>query len=438
MKKNLSLAVMALLVLSAMPVVMAVSIGQGIGLDISTEEFPPHIWQCDNRVVYEDCVEEGRGTDCAEGLVERIENYAFEGEQLHWTVLAMDKNKIEEIQDVVATIGASQGTGNDIEVECSRVEGIPKKIPGEYFDVTNGLPKSCEARILEEQLTTFDPDTMAFYDCLFTVETPESMYGEFFVTVEAISADGEATIDENEYWFLNPIIALTIDGDVEFEDVRPGTVSYSSTILVGNDADEGSGVLLDMFISGTDFYDPLDSGAKCPDTNQLQLSNTVRSPSNIGQDGGSASCGGEGSGTCSADGNTLDTNGNLVNSHANLDCQAGAIDGGISGNKNADHLCYYATNGAYSTAGASNADVEGYVPIVYGDVFSRDFYNDAEIIRNPGTDTSGTFDIDGLEYHAGNTLSPGAEIALNFKLGLPEPCTGDFSTGDIFFWGEAI
>ena len=412
---------MALLVLSVMPTILAVSVGTGIELDISTEEFPPHIWQCDDRVVVEDCVEEGRDSDCTDDLLERIENYAFEGEQIGWTVLAMDKNKIEEIQDVVATIGESQGTGNDIEVECQRRTGYPEHEDHGVLRSGKNPSEYCEARILEERITEFDPNTMAYYDCLFTVETPESMYGEYFVTVEAISVDGEATIDENEYWFLNPIIALTVDGDVEFEDVRPGTVSYSSTILVGNDADEGSGVLLDMFISGTDFYDPLDSGARCPDTNQLQLSDSIRSPSNIGTTGGSSTSGGEGSGTGSS------------GPHTGTDCQAETD--GITSDTDADHLCYYASNGAYSTAAASNADNEGYVPIVYGDVFSRDFYNDAEIIRNPGTGASGLLEIDGINYHAGNTLSPGAEIALNFKLGLPEPCTGDFSTGDIFFWG---
>ena len=101
-------------------------------------------------------------------------------------------------------------------------------------------------------------------------------------------------------------------------------------------------------------------------------------------------------------------------------------------------MCYFATSGAYSTAQASNADAEGYVPIVYGDVFTRNFYNDAEIIRNPGTGESGLLDINGINYHAGNTLSPGSEIALTFKLGLPEPCVGNFDSGDIYFWGEAI
>src|SRR3989344_2772559 len=265
MKKTLSLAVMALLVLSAMPTILAVSIGQGIGLDISTEEFPPHIWQCDSRVVLEDCVEEGRGTDCTEGLFERIENYAFEGEQIGWKVLVMDKNKIEEIQDVVATIGASQGTGNDIEVECSRVSG-PK-------DGTR-LDPSCNARILEEQLENFDSDTMAYFDCLFTVETPESMYGEYWITVEATDGEGNmGTMDENEFWFLNPAIGLGITGDLTFDDVRPGTQAYSDTLLVENIADEGSGVRLDMFISGTDFYDSSSSGARCPVRNQLEFEN---------------------------------------------------------------------------------------------------------------------------------------------------------------------
>jgi len=87
-------------------------------------------------------------------------------------------------------------------------------------------------------------------------------------------------MDENEYWFFNPVIALDIEGDMTFhgddgkEGVRPGSDAYSDTILVGNDADKGSGVLLDMFISGTDFYDSQSSGARCPTTNQLSLDNS--------------------------------------------------------------------------------------------------------------------------------------------------------------------
>lgn len=250
---------------------------------------------------------------------------------------------------------------------------------------------------------------MSYYTCTFTVETPDSMYGEYFLTAEVIGMDGlSATMDENEYWFLNPTVALKVDGDLTFSDVRPGSVSYSDTILVGNDADEGSGVLMDMFISGTDFYDPSSSDAKCPTSNRLKLSLDTRSQASLG------------AGTSS--GTTFTT-----------DCTADSI--GLTGTDNADHICYFATNGAYSTAGAGNADTEGYKPIVYSNEFTRDFYNDAEIITES---TPGTLRIGGGFYHHGNVLTPGAEQALTFKLALPEPCIGDFSAGQIYFWGEAI
>ena len=38
----------------------------------------------------------------------------------------------------------------------------------------------------------------------------------------------------------------------------------------------------------------------------------------------------------------------------------------------------------------------------------------------------------------GNELTPGSDMALTFKLNLPEPCNGDFNTGQIYFWGEAV
>ncbi len=382
MKQVLSLLVVASLLLSIAPAVFAVSIGSGVGIDITTEDFAPLVWMCDNRVVYDDNTEPGRlfqnqgSNDCwnndngdADGeddcpLLERINNYAFEGEQISWLVLVMDKNKIDQNIDVYATIGDVQGEGNDIEVNCQRVGG------------RDYIKESCNARILEEELE-WNSNTMDYFECLFTVETTESMYGEYWITVEAQDGDGlMGTMDENEYWFLNPEIALSVDGDLTFSDVRPGTDSYSDTILVGNEADDGSGVLLDMFISGTDFYDSSSSGARCPTTNQLAL----------------------------------------------------------------DNFRYYVTNGAYNSAqddlndvvdGDRAVDAEGYLNIEYGLGFNdpSPFYNNAEILQAPN--------IPG-PYYPGNLLAPGAEMALTFKLSLPEPCNGDFDTGSLYFWGEAI
>ncbi|MFH1711580.1 MAG: hypothetical protein ABH840_04675 [Nanoarchaeota archaeon] len=349
--KSYAIIAMALLVLSVMPLVLATDVGTGVGVSINTERFAPRIWACDDRVLTDDNVENGAN---GLSLAERNNNYAFEGEQIHWDVLVMDKNKIEEVQDVVGTIGATQGVGNDIEVECKRVTGLAT------------IPASCNARILEEKLVTFNPNTMAYYDCTFTVETPASMHGEYFITVEVRSVDGEAIMDENEYWFLNPTIALSVDGDLSFDDVRPGTQAYSQTLLVGNDAEAGSGVMLDMFISGTDFYDPSSSGAACPNTNQLALTN----------------------------------------------------------------FRYFATNGAASTAGKPGVDDEGYLPIAYGDKITQ--------ARKIILGTPYGLGAAEADWANGNALTPGAEMALTFKLSMPEPCVGDFSEGMIYFWGEAI
>lgn len=346
---------MAMLILSVMPVVLGNDVGVGVGIEITTEDYAPNIWMCDTRTVTDDNTEPGRN---GASLAERANNYAFEGEQLEYTVLVKDKNGIEKISDVFGTLGDVQGAGNDIEVNCQ--ENLAK----------TGDDTSCNARILEE-VVPWDAETMRYYTCTFTVETPDSHYGEYWYTVEVEDLDGlSGTVDENEYWFLNPTIALSIDGDLTFDDVRPGTMSYSDTLLVGNDADDGSGVILDMFISGTDFYDSASSGAACPTTNQLSL---------------------------------------------------GQFD-------------YYATNGAHSSADDARADAENYVPIGYATGFNNPnpFYDVYEIIQTAAKTGPAN------AYYSGNMLTPGAEMAVTFRLDLPEPCNGDFDTGSINFWGEAI
>jgi hypothetical protein len=334
MKTLLSLLVMALLVLSVTPGILAVNVGTGITPEINTEDFAPLVWLCDREV--------------ADDLVEpqlydapRFNNYAFEGESITWEVLVMDKNGKEKISDVFATIGDVQGDGNDIEANCVR-----KNTQVSPFE-------QCEATILEEHVQ-WNSDLMAVYECQLTVETPDSMYGEFWATVEAEDMDGlTGTMAQNEYWFLNPTIALSIDGDLVFDDVRPGSVARSSTLLVGNDADDGSGVLLDMYISGSDFYDSSSSGAMCPVTNQLSLA----------------------------------------------------------------QFTYDVVNGQFQSTDQA---------IRWGDnIFQAGRMMDGVLFGD-------------ATANGANFLAPGAEMSVTFQLDLPEPCNGDFDTGDIFFWGEAI
>src|SRR3989338_6765931 len=120
--------VIVVLALLMIPSVMAVDTGSGIGIDINPEQFAPLIWMCDSRSIMDDCVEEGRISDCSNRLDERLQNYAFEGEQISWLVLVMDKNKVEQIQDVVGTLGPVQGEENGIEVECEETSG-PMELP---------------------------------------------------------------------------------------------------------------------------------------------------------------------------------------------------------------------------------------------------------------------------------------------------------------------
>jgi hypothetical protein len=366
-KLLLSLLVMSALMLAVVPGVFATSVGSGMPINIVTEQFAPQVWQCDHRVVMDDATEPGRVSGDGQTLVERINNYAFEGEQIQWEVLVMDKNGIEDVNDVYATVDGNK------EANCKRLPD-PLNIGSVTTDSVKSqtlIDPSCDSKIDEENITQFDSSTMAYYLCTLTVETPESQndafYGKKDITVEAEDMSGQlGTMAEAENWFFNPVIQLSVDGSISFDNVRPGTSSYSGMVKVGNDADAGSGVLLDMFISGTDFYDSSSSGAKCGTTNQLQLSN----------------------------------------------------------------FRYYATNGAYSTHTDPRSDIEGYAPIRYGIGFNdpNPFYNQNEILQAQKVGP----------YYTANILAPGSEMALTFRLNLPEPCNGNFDTGQIYFWGEAI
>lgn len=371
MKKLLAILMAMALVL---PMALAIDTGSSLGITIETEDFEPLIWMCDSRTVTDDNMEDGRVSGGGEPLVERTLNYAFEGEQVAWKVLVMDKNGIEKISDVFVTVDNGEVNGRTIEANCDLSDAGSNLGSDFVGDNTSNILKSCNARIDEEVLTAFDSNTQAYYECVFTVESPTSMLGEYWVEANVEDLDAQtAVVAEGEYWFLNPVVAVTLGGSLDFGTVRPGTVSYSAPITVGNGAEVGSGVLMDMFITGTDFTDPVSSGAKCPTTNQLALTN----------------------------------------------------------------LRYFAVNGAYDTYGfgdnenpADVADAEGYVPIDYGLYFSEALYGNSEVIRN----SADVADV----YSLGNVLSPGSEMSVTFKLALPEPCNGDFSDGSIFFWGEAV
>ncbi|MEM2121816.1 MAG: hypothetical protein QXU20_04130, partial [Candidatus Woesearchaeota archaeon] len=131
MDKKLLGGITALLFL--LPLVGAVNIGTGVGIDIQTEKFKPLIWMCDGRVVLDDPVEQGRFNETTE-LFERINNYAFTGEQIQWRVLVMDKNGIEKIKDVYVAV--ANESGEYIEANCVLDEVLGAGDSGDSIDST--------------------------------------------------------------------------------------------------------------------------------------------------------------------------------------------------------------------------------------------------------------------------------------------------------------
>ena len=257
---------------------------------------------------------------------ERAHNYAFEGEKLSYDIIVWDKNGMpEKIYDVFVAAMPAEGTMDIcIEANCDIDLGRTDMIPG----MKEG----------EEDLTVFNPDTMTWYTCTFTVEN--SMYGEHWLQWQAVDLDGlrgGSTIREN--WFLNPEINIDIEGDVNFGSVLPGHTAYD-TIYITNLAE--GGVILNMTISGSDFYDPASSGAKCPTSNVMRLNNDNE---------------GEGQEGCDS-----------------------------------DNFCYYAVKGVHSTFTNIDADAEGYDSIPYetSNPTQRELIIDANSLMSPGDDITMT------------------------------------------------
>jgi len=183
--------------------------------------------------------------------ITREGNYIFENEKIFTRVFVRNPNGVSDTFDVSVTIGPSIGEGNDIESICVPIRNDEKNL---------------------NRRTRFNPKTDMWYDCEFTAETADSMYGEYWITVEAESSTDVAIANNmNLLYFFNPIIAFSVDGEIEFENIRPGETYLSRAILLINDVDAGSNVPLEFFISGTNFYDSSSSGARCPTSNQLSL-----------------------------------------------------------------------------------------------------------------------------------------------------------------------
>ncbi|MFH1510765.1 MAG: hypothetical protein ABIF10_03670, partial [Candidatus Woesearchaeota archaeon] len=87
-------------------------------------------------------------------LDERHNNYAFEGEKIEWVFLVMDKNKIEEIQEVSVTVGPKRsGRLEDfcaLPKENIAIDGIRNEAAWGNLDFEVDVPGKCDYNVFLE------------------------------------------------------------------------------------------------------------------------------------------------------------------------------------------------------------------------------------------------------------------------------------------------
>lgn len=472
------------LMLFVMPVVTGYGTGGGIDGGVFVEDFEPIVWQCGERAVLDEDIQPWRvsGSTCTswtptdfscdgslaypadrdcwtdagctlgagnccednptlkgcynqssicsnydrENLIERNQQYLFEGERYEVEVVVFDKNKIEAVdtklilteeliceeectydESCAVACGVSCGTNQTCSdacvAGCTTCADVCEAFEGgeincQEISVTDF--DRCNARIDEEEISTFDPMTMQAFKCSIDILDSEHMYGilDMVVLAENTFTDMEGWYDEGARWFMNPIISLNVEGFIDFETIRPGTSSYSEPIVIENFAE--GGVLLDMFITGKNWYSVGPELGRCWDGSNYVSYIPLDSFRYYTENGG------------------FSTRDDLEH------------DGGTGKPAGVN---------VYDANVVRNVDSEGYVNIhkQLNDGFEENMFNEAEILQaNPIVLPNSA-----IAYSA-NLLYPGSVgMSMIFRLDLPEPCYGEYeasSDGGFFIWAEAV
>lgn len=366
-----------LAVFTAMPFAIAgPHIGSGFdsGINLDASINPNNamsVWKCGTTFDF------GENSD---SMYDRQGDYLFEGEKIIFDTIAIVPSGIKDnsnqyITKAYVTIGSSSQLGNTIVAECSP-----------YTD-SKPIPQECGVVIDNRVITEFDSNTMVYYTCTMTAQGLSAMQGEKYISVEAWNiADGnKIKIQNDENFYLNPAISLRVEGvqnGIEFNNLEAGETSYSDTITVTNTINPEAGVILNLFLSGTDFKDMIvdntgtrpNLNARCPELNVLSL----------------------------------------------------------------DRFRYYAINGAYQTIDdPRQKDSEGYLNIGYG-AFGPGLYGRNELIQLGQFPEDPEDPLYEGKYYHGSTLTPNSQAYITYKVNLPNPCSGNFDDGQMYIWAEAI
>lgn len=276
--KFLLMILVIILLLGFTSSISAVSVGVGGNPNKLIIKNKPYIFQCGETKLYS-----------TEGVeLNRNEYYIFENEKLFYKILVIDLNGVDNIKEVYTTYGSSPIIGNQIGANCVKLND-------------NLSLNECDLNGFENEIGEYDPNIMEYYNCTLPIQNRQSIYGQYYISIEAKDIDeSPGILNKYDYKFFNPSLAISIDGDITIINLKPGHTEYSDTILVANEADDSSRVPVYLYISGTSLTD------------------------------------------------------SVMNEH--FDCPGGL---------NPSDISYFAVNGAWSTQNDPGADNEGYVPLNY-------------------------------------------------------------------------
>ena len=376
--KTYTILVMALLVMAIMPVVMADSAGDNIGVDIGIDEPEPEAnvcpaiyqdntqrsWYPNNQnyptaIKYGSCGPNLYGDQACQ-LTERG-NYVFEGETLTYYVIVEDKNGDDDIEDVDLLLeGALDGDCGTVAIPTT---GFPTEYPtwAQYAAAKFGV--------------TWNEDTMDLYRCQIIVD--DLVDYDVLISIQAedeeCSGSG-ATVEDKEYMDFNQEVDINLDGTVSFAQAVPGSTALSSIVQVENSGD----TKLDTYIAASTYFtDPTDPDeAICP------------------------------------------TGAGIHHSNFAYQARIGSINSGLNNN---------AFPGLGDNSGLCSARADEFTAL-------------PSFVGNPnGDDAQISYMCRIINFaRTASFLSPGDEMSLQFKLSVPNPCKGNYQTGNFYVVGRVI
>lgn len=395
MKKLLTIMAVMMLLTSVMPLIVADGAGIGGGITVDVDEPTPichepeiyidHTargWNPNDQTVYTadeygnhipskyaGSIDEDLTDLYSKYVVPDRQNYVFTGETMDYYVVVMDEDTDDDIASVNLYIGQNQVA------PCAPVDYTPDEDAfGVNYNGADGNTYIC--RLIVDSTWT----------------TPNSITIKVDDDEECDS--GNATLiatGEIDWLNFNPSLAVSLDStQINFGKVIPGETATSNAIKLKNDAEVGSGVVMDMYIASDDYF---------TDTNN---------PNSI--------CG-AGNGIRYDKFSYYATKGS-INSGTNNAVEEGLGAGDGSPDREGD-ICEsnpdeFTTLTSYSGRGENNGHIEDMCRII-----------------NTQKDAS--------------LLTQGASMSITFRLDLtdddvdtPEECHGNFNNGQFHFVGRAV